>query len=278
MARVLVVDDSPVDRRLVGGLLGKSSSMEVEYAADGAEALARMRSEAPHVVVTDLIMPNMSGLELVAAAVHDFPMVPVILMTGRGSESIAVQALKAGAASYVPKSVLADLLLDTVENVLSVSQQEQTQTKLMDCMTGCRFTVENDAGMVPALVNYLRLFVRKTGLCDETSSIRTGVALEEALNNALFHGTSSSIRKLARVIALSTGRSSKSGSDPSRIATAGFHVDVELTETEGRFSVRDEGPGFDPAQLPDPTDPANLEKTERSRAAADAHLHGRSCL
>ena len=145
MATVLVVDDSPVDRRLVGGLLGKAPNIDVEYAADGEEALQAMEVNAPNLVVTDLIMPNMDGLELVAAAVQEYPLVPVILMTGKGSEEIAVKALKAGASSYVPKSVLSDLLLDTVENVLAMAYEEQTQTRLMDCMTGCCFTLENDA-------------------------------------------------------------------------------------------------------------------------------------
>jgi CheY-like chemotaxis protein/anti-sigma regulatory factor (Ser/Thr protein kinase) len=260
MSRVLIVDDSPVDRRLVGGLLEKAPSIDVEYAADGAEALEAMRSATPKLVVTDLIMPNMDGLELVAAVVEEFPTVPVILMTGKGSESIAVRALKAGAASYVPKSVLAEWLLDTVENVLAVAQEEQTQTKLMDCMIGCRFRVDNDAGTVSALVNFLRLIVRNVGLCDETNSIRTGVALEEALNNALFHGNlelDSDTREGNRSVywALVEERSKTQPFCDRKI-----HVEVELTDSEGRFSVRDEGPGFDPKNLPDPTDPANLEK------------------
>ena len=188
MPAVLVVDDSPVDRRLVGGLLGKSVNLRIEYAADGEEALRSMECSTPNLVVTDLIMPNMDGLELVAAVVERYPLVPVILMTGKGSEEIAVQALKAGAASYVPKSVMHSLLLDTVENVLAVAHEEQTQVRLLDCMTGCSFTLDNDASMIPALVNYLRRLIRKTGLCDETDGIRTCVALEEALNNALYHG------------------------------------------------------------------------------------------
>jgi CheY-like chemotaxis protein/anti-sigma regulatory factor (Ser/Thr protein kinase) len=260
MARVLVVDDSPVDRRLVGSLLAKAPNIEVVYAVDGVEALQMMESSAPNLVVTDLMMPNMDGLELVAAAVRKYPMVPMLLMTGKGSESIAVQALKAGAASYVPKSVLSDLLLDTVENVLAMAQEEQTQTKLMDCMTGCCFTVENDATMITALVNYLRQFVKKAGLCDETNSIRTGVALEEALNNALFHGNlelDSETREGNRAVYREMVEQRRKSEPYCRRK---IYIEATLTNDEGRFLVRDEGPGFDPLELPDPTDPANLEK------------------
>lgn len=260
MPAVLVVDDSPVDRRLVGGLLGKSVNLRIEYAADGEEALRSMELSTPNVVVTDLIMPNMDGLELVAAVVERYPLVPVILMTGKGSEEIAVQALKAGAASYVPKAVMHSLLLDTVENVLAVAHEEQTQVRLLDCMTGCSFTLDNDATMIPALVNYLRRLIRKTGLCDETDGIRTCVALEEALNNALYHGNlelDSSAREGDRA-AYRALVEERRRSEPYR--SRKLHVDVDVTPTHGTFVIQDEGPGFDPEKLPDPTDPLNLEK------------------
>jgi len=260
MPVVMVVDDSPVDRRLVGGLLGKSVNLRIEYAADGEEALQAMEKSVPNVVVTDLIMPNMDGLELVAAVVERYPLVPVILMTGRGSEEIAVKALKAGAASYVPKSVLQTLLLDTVENVLAMAHEEQTQVRLLDCMTGCSFVIDNEASMIPALVNYLRRLIRKTGLCDDTDGIRTCVALEEALNNALYHGNlelNSATREGDRV-AYRALVEERRRSEPYR--SRKLFVQVSVTPTHGAFVIRDEGQGFDPNQLPDPTNPANLEK------------------
>ena len=260
MALVLVVDDSPVDRRLVGGLLSKAPNIEVVYAADGVDALRVMEEKKPQLVVTDLIMPNMDGLELVGTIVRLTQQTPVILMTGKGSEEIAVQALKAGAASYVPKNVLSDLLVDTVENVLALAQEEQTQTRLMDCMTACRFVLDNDATIIPALVNYLRRFISQSQLCDETSSIRAGVALEEALNNALYHGNlelDSALREGNRT-AYRALVEERRQSEPYR--SRKIFVDAAVDCEAGRFVIRDQGPGFDPRELPDPTDPANLEK------------------
>jgi CheY-like chemotaxis protein len=260
MAFVLVVDDSPVDRRLVGGLLSKSPNVEVLYAADGEEALAVMEKQRPNLVVTDLIMPNMDGLELVAAIVARFPLVPVILMTGKGSEEIAVQALKAGAASYVPKGVVSNLLTETVENVLAMAHEEQTQAKLLECMMGCNFVLENDASLISAMVKYARSFIRRTGLCDETNSIRTCVALEEALNNAMFHGNleiDSDIREGDR-LTYRTLIEERRRSDPYR--NRHIYVEIRITPTHGEFVIRDEGRGFDPKELPDPTDPLNMER------------------
>ncbi len=259
-ATVLVVDDSPVDRRLVGGLLKKMPNLEILYAGDGEEALEVMKGQCPTVVLTDMIMPNLDGFELTAEIIQHHPLVPVILMTGKGNEEIAVRALQMGASSYVPKSSLAASLVDTVENVLAVAQEEKIQVRLMDCMTACQFVIENDASMIPALINYMRGFIRKSRLCDETNGIRTCVALEEALNNAFYHGNLELDSKLreddrAKYRALVDRRLAMNPYRERRI-----YVDAAITPVEGRFRIRDEGPGFDPQSLPDPTDPANLEK------------------
>src|SRR5580692_1676822 len=106
MMTVLVVDDSPLDRRLAGALL-KRGGFEVDQAQHGKAALARMEEARPDLVLTDMQMPEMDGLELVEAVRARFPDVPVILMTAHGSEELAVTALQRGAASYVPKRSLA---------------------------------------------------------------------------------------------------------------------------------------------------------------------------
>ena len=101
--RVLVVDDSPIDRRLAGKIIESAGDLIVRYASDGREALDLMERETPAVVLTDMQMPEIDGLELVKAVRGQYPSIPVVLMTAHGSEEIAILALKAGAASYVPK-------------------------------------------------------------------------------------------------------------------------------------------------------------------------------
>lgn len=262
MAIVLVVDDSAVDRRLVGGMLAKVPGLAVQFAADGREALAFIDAERPDLVVTDLVMPEVDGLALVSTVVDRYPQIPIILMTGKGSEAIAVAALKAGAASYVPKTALAQLLVETVEDILAMTQDRKTCQRLMECMgTGeFAFTLSNDAELIPSLVGYVQNITRSVGLCDDSDSVRVCIALEEALRNALFHGNleiSSEVREgdpeqYADVLA------QRLAGDPWRCRR--LHVQVRLSRKEGTFVIRDEGPGFDPASLPDPTDPANLEK------------------
>lgn len=262
MATVLVVDDAAVDRKLVGGLLAKGENLNVQFAANGEEALKQLKELRPDIVLTDLVMPGMSGLELVAQIVEQSPQTPVILMTGKGSEEVAVKALKAGAASYVPKGVLHQHLLNTVQDVLLMVEERSSHAQLMDCLRRGKFqfTLGNDANLIPLLVNHVQSLVTSVGLCDDANVIRVCIALEEALRNAIFHGNlelTSEQREGDPTIyqQLVDDRTSKEPFVSRRL-----NVSVEVTPSEGRFTIHDQGPGFDPAKLPDPTDPENLEK------------------
>jgi len=265
MTTVLIVDDSAVDRRLAGGLLEKRDDWTVHYVSDGREALEFFEKEAPDVVVTDLQMPEINGLELVEAVRGRYPLVPVILMTAHGSEDIAVQALERGAASYVPKSNLSRDLLDTVENVLAIAISDRRHDQLMECLTRSEtmFLLDHESASIPPLVDYLQDHVARVGLCDETGRIRLGVALEEALLNALYHGNlevSTEQLRDASVDLLEPDRP-----NPVEQRRSGppycdrrIYVCATITPEEATFVIRDEGPGFDPDSLPDPSDPANL--------------------
>src|SRR5262245_24318377 len=107
MAKILIVDDNAMDRVTAGRLVEKGNGLKPLFAEDGKQALAAIARDAPDLVLTDLLMPDMDGLELVKVVRERHPLVPVILMTNFGSEEIAIQALKKGAASYVPKRNLA---------------------------------------------------------------------------------------------------------------------------------------------------------------------------
>src|SRR5205807_10656253 len=99
MHNVLVVDDSTVDRHLAAGLIHKMEGWKASFAGNGVEALAAMAEHMPDIVLTDMLMPEMDGLELVQTIRIKYPRVPVILMTAHGSEDVAIQALRKGAAS-----------------------------------------------------------------------------------------------------------------------------------------------------------------------------------
>ena len=97
-AQILVVDDSPADRLFLGHFLRRHTEFTITFANDGMDAIESVQRQRPALIVSDLRMPGMNGLEFVRKLnVLDLN-IPVILMTSFGSEQIAVDALSAAAA------------------------------------------------------------------------------------------------------------------------------------------------------------------------------------
>lgn len=263
MAVVLVVDQSSSDRQLVEDLLKSTSDLHAEFACCGQEALAALRTNPPDIVLTDLAMPDMDGLEFLSQAKALYPLLPVVLMTSKESEEVALMALHHhGAASYVPKQFLRSALTMTLRAVLSVACRSGGNARLMGCLTKdeCAFTLTNDPQLIAPLVSYLQHRVIEIGVVDESERMRVAVGLEEALVNALYHGNlelDSTLREEDPVHyeRLVNERRQKPPYSDRRI-----HVEARLSRQSLVFVIRDDGPGFDPRRLPDPTEPANLER------------------
>jgi two-component system chemotaxis response regulator CheB len=102
--RVLIVDDSPLMRRLLGGVLGAEDGFEVAYARDGVEALEQVRDFAPDVITLDIEMPRMDGLTCLDRIMidHPRPVVMVSSQTTAGAEA-TLRAMALGAVDFMPK-------------------------------------------------------------------------------------------------------------------------------------------------------------------------------
>lgn len=260
---VLVVDDSRVSRLVVGRLLQKHGGWQTAFAGDGVEALEAIERAAPRAVLTDLQMPRMNGLELVERVRERFPHIPVLLMTGEGSEEVAIAALRAGAASYVPKRTMDAEIIPILRQVLAASHLDATRARVLGGLTGrtSDFVLENDPALVAPLIEMFREDLLAIGVCDPTAATRVGIALEEALLNAVYHGNlgvSSDLKQVGDGSAFHTLAAARRHEAPYHARRV--RVAVRLTPAQGTFVISDEGPGFDLSALPDPTDPANLER------------------
>src|SRR5262249_1196480 len=214
------------------------------------------------VVLTDMLMPGMDGLQLVQAIRAKYPLVPVILMTAHGSEDIAIQALQKGAASYVPKKFLARDLAETLEQIVASTRTKKQGRRLLERLhlAESRFLLDNDTSFIPLLVGHVEEDLTRLQLCEPSGLVLLGVALHEALTNAILHGNlelSSELREADEKAyhRLGLERRAQPPSAERRVSVSPASSRGELT-----FVVRDDGLGFDPSQLPDPTDPANLGK------------------
>jgi two-component system response regulator AtoC len=102
MAKVLVIDDEANLRKVLAALL-RRDGYEVTVAQDGAEGLVELEKNGADVVVTDLVMPKLGGMDVLKAVNATAPEVPVIIITAHGTVDSAVEAIKLGAFDYVTK-------------------------------------------------------------------------------------------------------------------------------------------------------------------------------
>lgn len=261
MTTVLIVDDSAVDRLLAGGCL-KETGLTVAYAANGQEALDLIQQSMPDVVVTDLLMPEVDGLELVQEVKTNWPTLPVVLMTAHGNEETAVTALRVGAASYVPKKNLSRDLEETVRNVLAVATSAEADRKVLHSLrrVELEFEIGNELNGLRPLISHIQNHLREMEVCDDSDILRVSTALQEALMNAVEHGNlemSSELREDGGAEYARLGRSRRK-EDP--YASRRVHLSAIINRERLTLKVRDDGCGFDQNPLPDPTDPANLHK------------------
>ena len=140
--RVLVVEDEEKLRRVVELQL-QSSGFEVDRAGSAEEALRL--SDRADLVLTDLRLPGMDGLALLAALRRQNATTPVIVMTAYGSVETAVQAMKAGAADFIMKPFSLDHLMTVVQKALEVRELRAENTKLREEL-GHRYEFENIVG------------------------------------------------------------------------------------------------------------------------------------
>jgi CheY-like chemotaxis protein len=260
---MLVVDDAALDRYVASALLEEHPGWYVRQAEDGRDALSTLKRELPDIIITDLQMPEISGLELVEAVRRDYPAVPMILMTAHGSEEVAIAALRLGASSYVPKRNLARDLVGTVEKLLTITHARRNQQVVLDCLTEgeLRFAIPNDVSRIQALVGHFQDVMAQLKLVNKNGLIRVGTALHEALVNAIEHGNlevPSALRAQDDRRPYQALVEQRRGELPYRERKV--HVVAQFSSTQASYVIRDEGPGFDPTGLPDPTDPANFEK------------------
>jgi two-component system chemotaxis response regulator CheY len=119
---VLVVDDSAAIRKILNRVLRQTgmSIGTIHEAGDGQEALDMLKSQRPNLILTDINMPKMDGLQLLAAlkASDDWRPIPVVMITTEGGEMKVAEAVRLGAAGYVRKPFTADQIKEKLVGLL----------------------------------------------------------------------------------------------------------------------------------------------------------------
>jgi two-component system chemotaxis response regulator CheY len=119
MATILTVDDSPGIRQMIKVVLGPAGHTVIE-AGDGAQGLEKAKANHPSLVITDLNMPVMNGIELIKAlrVLPSLPGLPIVFLTTESSDAIKQEAKAAGATGWITKPFRAKQLLAAVGQLL----------------------------------------------------------------------------------------------------------------------------------------------------------------
>ncbi len=115
--RILVVDDEESIRELLSKTLALAE-YHVDTAADGREAMARLRAQTYDLLITDLKMPGMDGLTLVREARRVFPTLPLVIVTAYSTEATAIESINLGVSGYLTKPFRITKILNTAARIL----------------------------------------------------------------------------------------------------------------------------------------------------------------
>ncbi|MBA3314186.1 MAG: ATP-binding protein [Planctomycetota bacterium] len=242
-------------------LVVKHDGWSAERTCDPAAALDRLGSAHFELLVAD--SEALREHDDWLSTVRDrFPDLPVVIVTSRGRDhEQTVKALMLGAATFVPRDHLARDLVATIERIVAICCPDETPP-VGEVLTETvhRYVLPNDRQAVTPVLRHVQGELERFDVCNKPDRLRVAVALEEAMINAIVHGNldvSSKLREqgddaFEKAIAMKRATSPYRERRASLVAT--FHPG------HATFVITDEGTGFDPGGIPDPTDPENLIK------------------
>ena len=118
MAKILIVDDAAFMRKVIKDTLSKSGYTDLYEAVDGADAVEKYNEIQPDLVIMDITMPNMDGLEALKAIRGKDGSANVVMCSAMGQESMVIDAVRSGAKDFIVKPFKADRVLKTVTSIV----------------------------------------------------------------------------------------------------------------------------------------------------------------
>ena len=250
---LVVGDPAPV-----GAAVGRHGWRAV-FVRSAADAFDRFDRATPQAVLIDVRGAGPDAVAFAGQVRERCPRIPVVLTTREGGEDFTY-CPPGGAIGFVPWRELAAHLPAVLDQALADARAAGLRTRALGCLSRrvSRFVLDNDPALVGPVVAILREELETLGVCEAGAAARVGIALEEALLNAVYHGNLgvSSDLKRADDAAFHRLAAERRGAAPYRDRRV--RLTARLSPAAATFEVADDGLGFDPASLPDPTAGCNV--------------------
>lgn len=160
--KALIVDDEEVLRQMVGRVL-KSMSLETDFAEDGLVALEKLKEGGFGIVLADIRMPNMDGIQLLRQVRKEFKDVDVIIMTAHTSQYSFIDVVESGASDYITKPFSVEELKAKIERVFrerqTIAELLEKTEKLETAYTEI-LSLKDDEEKICSEINYERQFLQ----------------------------------------------------------------------------------------------------------------------
>jgi len=257
--KVLIVEDDYPSREYLINLI-TLEGYDLRAAENGKEGLEIYKEYDPDVIISDIQMPYMDGLELLSTIREDKSDTIFIVTTAFGSEDYAIEALRRGANNYLKKPIRKNSLVSLLEKYKSLVEShklaEKAQGKILKKDISLEF--ETNIRHIPAIISQL---ISEMGIkLDDSEITNIELGLDELITNSLEHGNLS-ISFEEKVEASNNNTMLELYAEKmkdEKLAKRKLRVHYKLRPKYCEWLIEDEGDGFDWRLIPDPTQSSQL--------------------
>ncbi|RJP31483.1 MAG: response regulator [Candidatus Omnitrophota bacterium] len=253
---ILVVDDELMIRELLVEILTNAGDYHILTADNGKKALNICNDYEVDLVFTDLRMPEMNGMELLAELRRDKPEIPVVILTGFGRREDAIEALRLGASNFLLKPQEVDQVHSIASKILRMRMKKRMKQRIFDFFVEERQTyyIPSEIQFTLPLIDLLTEKVECVGICNQSELMNIRLALDEAMVNAVIHGnleitSQSKGTTLDELVAFNQLVKERSKKEP--FMHRKVKVSTQLSQDHALFTIEDEGKGFDWKMIPE---------------------------
>ncbi len=162
MSKILIIEDEAAIRRVLTKILSEESvTYQVEDAEDGLQGLEKIKNQDYDLVLCDIKMPKMDGIELLEAVKKIKPEIPMVMISGHGDMETAIHSMKLGAFDYISKPPDLNRLLNTVRNALD-KKQLIVENKILKKKVNKNYEMIGES----EAINHIKLMVDKVALTE----------------------------------------------------------------------------------------------------------------